>query len=56
MIIFVILLIVSILLYIHYQPSIEKIKNGDWIMWYNNHENLETKRQYILIKKRQKYD
>ena len=54
--IFIIILFALLLLYIHYQPSIEKLENGDWIMWYNNHENLLTERNFILIKKRNKYE
>ena len=50
------LLISLFLLYIHYQPFIEKLENGDWVMWYNSHENNLYKKDFILIKKRNKYD
>lgn len=56
MILFIILLLVLFLLYYHYKPIIEKLKNGDYIMWYNNHENTKVERNFILIKKRNKYE
>jgi hypothetical protein len=55
-IIIIITIFALILLYYHYQPTIEKIENGDWIMWYNDHEKIISGRKYILIKKRNKYD
>ena len=48
MTIFIILLFVSFLLYIHYQPTIEKLENGDWIMWYNDHEKIITGRKCVF--------
>lgn len=54
--IIIITLFALILLYYHYKPFLEKIENGDWIMWYDDHEKPISGRKYILIKKRNKYE